>query len=220
MKKTLVFDIFCSLIRIFAWVKHGIMCKFSEDSKQKLGNTLIYIAERTPQLSKTKLLKLLFLMEEYMVKRYHVPFLALPYEVWQAGPVAKDVFIDLSDGVVMLHDFVTTEMIDGGMYIKAIKPFCDDEFSDCEIEMMNDVIKKHGNKTAKQVVEEVHKEGSLWHNVAKKYGLLEDFENGVSNNSSVLIDFSEGLSGCAKEDYLESLAIRQTANVLKAQANV
>ena len=50
------------------------MCKFSEDSKQKLGNTLIYIAERTPQLSKTKLLKLLFLMEEYMVKRYHVHF--------------------------------------------------------------------------------------------------------------------------------------------------
>jgi hypothetical protein len=70
------------------------------------------------------------------------------------------------------------------------------------------------------LVEEVHKEGSLWHNVAKKHGLLEDFENGVSNNSSVLIDFSEGLPECAKEDYLESLAIRQTANVLKAQANV
>ena len=71
------------------------MCRFSEDSKQKLGKTLVYIAERAPQLSKTKLLKLLFLMEEYMVKRYHVPFLALPYEVWQAGPVAKDIFIDL-----------------------------------------------------------------------------------------------------------------------------
>ena len=39
------------------------MCKFSEDSKQKLGNTLIYMAEHTPQLSKTKSLKLLFLME-------------------------------------------------------------------------------------------------------------------------------------------------------------
>lgn len=196
------------------------MCKFSEDSKQKLGNTFIYIAERTPQLSKTKLLKLLFLMEEYMVKRYHVPFLALPFEVWQAGPVAKDVFIDLSDGLVMLHDYVATEMIDGGMYIKAVKSFCDDEFSDCEIEMMNAIIKKHGDKTARQLVDEVHKEGSLWYNVAKKNGLLEDFENGVSNNSSFLIDFSEGLTECAKEYYLENLAIRQTANVLKAQANV
>ncbi len=196
------------------------MCKFSEDSKQKLGNTIIYIAERTPQLSKTKLLKLLFLMEEYMVKRYHVPFLALPYEVWQAGPVAKDVFIDLSDGVVLLKDFIKTKMIDGAMYIFAIKPFSEDEFSECEIEMMDEVIKRHGNKTATQLVAEVHKEGTLWHNVAQEKGLLEDFDNGVSNNSSFLIDFSIGLSECAKADYLESLSIRQTANILKAQVNV
>lgn len=79
------------------------MCKFSEDSKQKLGNTLVFIADRVDQLSKTKLLKLLYLMEEYMVKRYHVPFLALPFEVWQAGPVVKDVFIDLSDGPYILR---------------------------------------------------------------------------------------------------------------------
>ena len=58
------------------------MCKFSADSKQKLGNTLIYMAEHTSNLSKTKSLKLLFLMEEYMVKRYHVPFLVLLLEVW------------------------------------------------------------------------------------------------------------------------------------------
>ena len=196
------------------------MCKFSEDSKQKLGNTLIYIAERAPQLSKTKLLKLLFLMEEYMVKRYHMPFLALPYEVWQAGPVAKDIFIDLSDGVVLLQDFVKTEMKENGMYIKAIKPFCDDEFSDCEIEMMDDIIKKHGHKTATQLVKEVHQEGSLWYEAAKENGLLEDFANGISNNSSCLIDFSKGLTACAKEQYLESLAIHQTANILKAQAHV
>ena len=196
------------------------MCRFSEDSKQKLGNTIIFIAERAPQLSKTKLLKLLFLMEEYMVKRYHVPFLALPYEVWQAGPVAKDVFIDLSDGVVLLSDFVKTEVKDNGMYIKAIRPFCDDEFSQCEIEMMEEVIKKHGNKTATQLVKEMHEEGSLWYEVAKENNLLEDFVNGVSNNSSCLIDFAKGLSECAKEYYRESLAIHQTANILKAQANV
>lgn len=196
------------------------MCKFSEDNKQKLGNTIIYIAERTPQLSKTKLLKLLFLMEEYMVKRYHVPFLALPYEVWKAGPVAKDIFIDLSDGVVLMKDFVKAEMKENGMYIKAIKPFCDDEFSDCEIEMMDEVIKKHGHKTATQLVNETHKEGSLWYEVAKENGLLEDFANSISNNSSYLIDFTRGLTECAKEHYLESLAIHQTANILKAQAHV
>lgn len=74
------------------------MCKFSESTKEKLGNALIYVAERVQDLSKTKVLKLLYLMEERMVLRYHVPFLGIPFEVWQAGPVAKDVFIDLSDG--------------------------------------------------------------------------------------------------------------------------
>lgn len=196
------------------------MCKFSEDSRQKLGNTLVYLAERTPQLSKTKLLKLLFLMEEYMVKRYHVPFLAIPFEVWQAGPVAKDVYIDLSEGAVFLKDFIKTEVKENATYIKVVKAFCDDEFSDCEIEMMDEIIRMHGNKTAKQLVEEMHKEGTLWYNVAKEHHLLEDFANGLANNSPYLIDFSADLSECAKEFYLESLAIHQTANILKAQANV
>lgn len=62
----------------------------------KLGNTLIYIAKKIPYLSKTKALKLLYLMEDYSVKRFQQPFLGLPFEVWQAGPVIKDVFIDLS----------------------------------------------------------------------------------------------------------------------------
>lgn len=196
------------------------MCKFSEDSKQKLGNTIVYIADHTKQLSKTKLLKLLFLMEEYMVKRFHVPFLGMPFEVWQAGPVTKDIFIDLSEGPFLLKDFIETEIQKDAIYIKAIKPFCDDEFSECEVEMMDEIIRKHGTKTAKQLVAEVHKEGSLWFNMAKKYDLLTAFRKGLSNNSDYVIDFSEGLPDCAKEDYQESLAIHQTSNLLKAQAHV
>lgn len=137
-------------------------------------------------------------MEEYMVKRYHVPFMGLPFEVWQAGPVVKDIFIDLSDGPFLLKDFVETEVQKDTTYIKAIKPFCDDEFSDCEMEMMDEIIRKYGKKTARQLVAEIHK---------------EDF-------SDYNIDFSKGLSDCAQEYYKESLAIRQTANILKAQARV
>ena len=65
--------------------------------RNKIGNAVVYIAERVPNLSKTKLLKLLYLMEEYSVKRFQTPFLGLPFEVWQAGPVVKDLFIDLSE---------------------------------------------------------------------------------------------------------------------------
>lgn len=196
------------------------MCKFSIDSKLKLGNTIVFIAGRVDQLSKTKLLKLLYFMEEYMVKRFHTPFLALPYEVWQAGPVAKDVFIDLSDGPYILKDFVKTEVRDNGIYILPNTAFCDDEFSEVEIEMMEEVLHKYGNMTASQLVTETHKQDTLWYNVAKKYDLLEPFAKHECNNSDYRIDFSLALAPCVAEAYRESLAIKQTATILKAEANV
>ena len=196
------------------------MCKFSEDSKQKLGNTLVFIADRVDQLSKTKLLKLLYLMEEYMVKRYHVPFLALPFEVWQAGPVVKDVFIDLSDGPYILKDFVKTEVRDNGIYITSVAAFCDDELSELEIEMMEDVLRKYGQLSASQLVAETHKEGTLWYNMAKEHGLLDAFSKHECNNSDYRIDFSLALAPCVADSYRESLDIKQTATILKAGRNV
>ena len=66
---------------------------FSEDSKRKLGNAILYIACNVEDLSKSKLIKFMYLMEETMVRRYQAPFLALQYEVWQYGPVAKEIYV-------------------------------------------------------------------------------------------------------------------------------
>ena len=196
------------------------MCKFSESTKEKLGNALIYVAERVPDLSKTKALKLLYLMEERMVLRYHVPFLGIPYEVWQAGPVAKDVFIDLSDGPYLLKDYVKAESRHGGTYITAIKPFCDDEFSECEICMMNDILNKDSKMTAAELVNETHKKGTLWYQEASQNGLLEAFKNHECNNSELKIDFTKVMSPCAAEFYQERLDEYQTANLLSIEAYV
>ena len=68
------------------------MCRFSESSKQKLGNAVVYIAERARYPYKTEVLKLLYLMEEQMVQKYHVPLLAIPFSVWRMGPVSVDVY--------------------------------------------------------------------------------------------------------------------------------
>ena len=126
------------------------MSKFSEATKQKLGNAIVYIAKHTSSLSKTKLLKLLYLMEERMALKYHVPFIGLPFEVWQAGPVAKDVFIDLSDGPFLLKDFVKTSYRDGGIFVEAKTDFDDSEFSECEIALMDEVLAKYGSMTASE----------------------------------------------------------------------
>lgn len=193
------------------------MCKFSEYTKQKLGNTIVYIARKKSNLSKTQLLILLYLMEERMALKYHIPFIGIPFEVWQIGPVAKDVFVDLSDSPYLLKNFVKTDFKDGGTFIEAIADFDDNEFSECEIEMMDEILAKYGNMTASDLVSETHKEGTLWYRTAVRTGLLEAFNKYECNNSDQQIDFTEEMTDCAAEDYRESLNIRQTANLLNTE---
>lgn len=184
--------------------------------RSKIGNAVVYIAQRVPNLSKTKLLKLLYLMEEYSVKRYQTPFLGLPFEAWQAGPVAKDIFIDLSETPVILDGYVEKEVEDGKTYIKAATTFSDDEFSDNDITVMDDTLRRYGNMTAKQLVELTHQKDGLWYATAQRNNLLEDFEQKVTNNSDCQIDLGECLSGCGREFYNEQLDFLKMARAYGA----
>ena len=148
-------------------------------------------------------------MEEYSVRRFHTPFLGVPYEVWQAGPVIKDVFIDLSENPVLLDGYVSRIVKDGKTYINAISVFCDDEFSDNDMLVMDDIIRRYGEKTAKELVNLTHKKGSLWRRTAERYNLIDFFDNKRLNNSDYRIDFSEELSGCAKDFYKDQLEFLQ-----------
>jgi len=94
------------------------MCTFSESSRVRLGNAVMYIAARAKYPYKTEVLKLLYLMEERMVQKYHVPMLSIPYSVWRLGHVSVDVFEELSDGPVLLADFVTLQFNGQGIMVK------------------------------------------------------------------------------------------------------
>lgn len=159
------------------------MCKFSEYTKQKLGNTIVYIARKKSNLSKTQLLILLYLMEERMALKYHIPFIGIPFEVWQTGPVAKGVFVDLSDSQYLLKKIVKTDFKDGGTFIEAIADFDDNEFSECEIEMMDEILAKYGNMTASDLVSETHKEGTLWY-IGQQY-VLDYWTHSIYMNATI-----------------------------------
>ncbi|GHT18548.1 hypothetical protein AGMMS4957_01030 [Bacteroidia bacterium] len=183
------------------------MKHYSKDTISKIGNTAVYLLERIPDLSKTKLLKLLYLIEESSAIKNNKPFFGLNFEVWQAGPVAKDFYIDLSDEnqPVLLNEFITkVDSESGATYIRAKSSFCDDEFSDNDLELLDDVIRKFGGKTATQLVELTHTENSAWYSIAKENELLDDFTNGRKNHSNKEIDFTYYLTGCAAERYLEN----------------
>ena len=191
------------------------MCKFSESNRQKLGNAVTFIASKARYPYKTEVLKLLFLMEERMVQKYHVPMLSIPYSVWRLGPVSVDVFEELSDGPVLLSDFVTLQFNGQGIRVMPSRDFDEDEFSDAEFEVMREVMEKYGSMNSEQLIELTHREGSLWRETAKENGLLEDFEQKRANSSTVVIDMGRQLCPDDRAYYNETLENRQIANQMR-----
>lgn len=179
------------------------MKTYSRSDLDKIGNAIIYLAERIPDLSKTKLLKLLYLLEETYVKKYQLPFLNLEFEVWQAGPVARDIFIDLSDEPNLLKEYIRIKKKSDGTYIKPVIKFSDDEFSDNEIEMLDLIIEHFGSKTAAELVNRTHQKNSNWYAIAKSKGLLELFKEKMTNSSDEKIDLTWYLDEKGKQIFTE-----------------
>lgn len=175
----------------------------------------MYIAAHAKYPYKTEVLKLLYLMEERMVQKYHVPLLSIPFSVWRLGPVSVDVFEELSDGPVLLGDFITLQFNGQGIKITPSREFDADEFSDAELQVMREVMERYGQMNSEELIAETHKEGSLWRETAKEHGLLEDFEQKRANSSPVIIDMARFLSPSAREHYEETLETRETANMVR-----
>lgn len=192
------------------------MCTFSEQSRVRLGNAVMYIASHAKYPYKTEVLKLLFLMEERMVQKYHIPLLSIPYSVWRLGPVSVDVFEELSDGPVLLSDFVTLQFNGQGIMVTPGRDFDENEFSDAELEVMQEVMEKYGDMNSEQLIELTHREGSLWRETAKEHGLLEDFDQKRANSSTVVIDMGRLLCPDDRAYYNETLENRQMANQMRS----
>lgn len=192
------------------------MCRFSETSRVRLGNAVMYIAAHAKYPYKTEVLKLLYLMEERMVQKYHVPMLSIPFSVWRLGPVSVDVFEELSDGPVLLGDFISLQFNGQGIIVKPIKEFDADEFSDAELQVMTEVMERYGQMNSEELIAETHKEGSLWRETAKEHGLLEDFDECRANSSNVVIDMGRQLCPDDRDYYYETLENRMAANLLRS----
>lgn len=181
--------------------------KFNSDQLEKIGYTVVYIADKIPQLSKTKLLKLLYILDEISIKKSGIPILNLKYKVWKFGPVSEELFIDLSSETTLLEKFINRDC--EGNYIVSKVKFNQDEFSENDIELMNFVIDKYGNKSAKELISYTHRVNSPWYNTAKENSVLDLLENETINNTEYIIDMGMIVSHDERKfeiysEYLES----------------
>lgn len=166
--------------------------KYNTEQISKIGNTMVFLAENIANLSKTKALKLLYILDELSIKKSGIPFLNLKYKVWKFGPVSEELFIELSSAPTLLKNFITRKVDrDGNTTIAPIAPFNDDEFSQNDIELLQFVTSNFGNKAAKELIYYTHRKKSPWHTTAKENSILELLENEVISNSEFVIDLSQ-----------------------------
>lgn len=173
----------------------------SKEQIEKIGNSVIYLSTRVGELAKTKLLKLLFLLEEDSIKKFGKPFFGLNYKLWQFGPVAESIYQELTgEEIHIFKDYFKKNQFDE---FEAIKEFNDDEFSDNDMSLLNERVNFSRNKIAKDFVDITHAPNSLWTRTAKKYGVYEDLELKKIPKTDYSIDFSMLFEGDAEKDILE-----------------
>lgn len=161
---------------------------YTKDQLEKIGNGIIYLAERIKPLYKTKLLKLLYLLDEGSVKRSGFPMFALDYRAWRMGPVAKELYVDIAEGANLLKEYVRVEREANNDRIEPVKPFDDGEFSDREMELLANMTEAHQRRKASDLIDITHDPKSLWHELVEEKGLLEEFESGKRNTSDLVLD--------------------------------
>ena len=156
---------------------------------QKIGNALVYLSSHISDLSKTKLLKLVYLLDEVSIRKSGVPIFNLTYKVWKFGPVATELYIDLSEDLHLMKNYIHLDS--ASKVFLPVSSFCDDEFSDNEIEFMDFVIEKYGDKSASELVNITHHEHSPWYKTALANNVLEPLENQTLSYTDFVIDMKQ-----------------------------
>jgi len=176
---------------------------YTRNQVEKLGNALIFLCEKSlsvgETVSKTHLLKLVFIIEEISVKTYGLPFFNLRFDVWKLGPVSKDLFVELSEEPVLLGDFIYREVRDNNTFIYPKKAFSDDEFSDMEMGLLRKVSERFLYCTATELLNVTHRKDSPWYKTAAEHGVLELLETGQMTTTNIEIKLSDSIENDKKK---------------------
>jgi uncharacterized phage-associated protein len=162
---------------------------YTNEQLERLGNTILFLVEKIKPLYKTKLLKLIYLLDELSTFRNGVPFLGLDYKVWQAGPVNSDLYEELNQPY-LLDSFICLIQDEKGVLVTGKKKFSDDEFSEMEINLLKEITQRYKSTPAEKLVQITHRKSAPWYIVAEENNLLEAFEEKKINTTDIPIDMT------------------------------
>lgn len=166
------------------------MCLGMTVNKDLIGNLIIYIVDycknNSLPLYQTKLLKLLYLIDEESVRQTGTPITWLEYDVWQKGPVPTDIYFSKLPYTNKVNEYVSFEERNNKFLVVKMKEFNDGNFSEVDLEIINSVLHKFGKKNSDELIEITHQPGSLWSKIVEQKNVRFSHDNQTSNES---IDF-------------------------------
>lgn len=165
--------------------------KYYHEQIDKIGNALVYLIEKMGALPKTSLLKLVYIIEEKSIEKRSMPFFNLDFEVWKFGPVCQNLYVEFTEEPTILKNYIKKKNIRNSSVFEKINPFNDDEFSDSDIVLMDEVINEFSGANCNDLVEYTHRENSLWYNAAKENGVLELLLSEELPTTNIKIDFTQ-----------------------------
>jgi len=189
------------------------MCIGLQANKELIGNVMVLIADRCKPLYHTKLLKLLYLIDEKATVKTGTPITWLTYNAWQYGPVAEDIYYSKGTGYNKFNKYVKFVSAGENKYmVKPVTEFNDAEFTDSDLSIINEVLEKFGHLSTKELVGITHSNGSLWDKTVKRLNIQFTESN---RTSDVPLDFTELIEndGFKKTVYyttLENIELRAT----------
>lgn len=179
------------------------MCLGTSVNKEKIGNLMVYILKHQGIVFHTQLIKLLYLIDETAVKDDGIPVTWLDYKAWQFGPVAPETYYikyrqSVFDSFVSLYE---NNIGENKLLLFPKVDFDDSEFSDYEMDIIDNVLKEYGTKSPSQLVNVTHEPGSLWDQTRLQYGI--DFTK--TKKTDISLDFTKLI----KDDNLKLMKYRE-----------
>ena len=179
------------------------MCLGTSVNKEKIGNLMVYILKHQGIVFHTQLIKLLYLIDETAIKDDGIPVTWLDYKAWQFGPVAPETYYikyrqSVFDSFVSLYE---NNIGENKLLLFPKVDFDDSEFSDYEMDIIDDVLKEYGTKSPSQLVNVTHEPGSLWDQTRLQYGI--DFTK--TKKTDISLDFTKLI----KDDNLKLMKYRE-----------
>ncbi len=189
--------------------------EYSTEQIERLGNVILFLADNIKPLYKTKLLKLIYLLDELSTFRMGVPILGLEYKVWQAGPVNSDLYEELNQPY-LLDSFISLETDTKGVRVIGKKNFSDEEFSEVDIQLLKEIVRRYEKTPAEKLVEITHRKSAPWYIIASENKLLEAFQEKRINTTDIMVDMTLLISNDQQKlaMYQENVEMQKFSNFL------